>query len=241
MTVFDLLHLALMKSINAAAVTLAEATAGSEQNFVVMMNRKAKELGANNTRFANATGLPKGGVQYSTAGDLALIMRAALTYPLIREILSTKGYLVTTAAGRVLFLDNSNDLLWQQDNVIGKTGYTGNARHCFVCAINTERGPLFTAVLGARSRSSLWRTTLRLAEIGMNPELASLKDKAPGNRGMITKVEKRMVPVHESEFKELSLETSAESGQLDLSPILCSIKSTCDELFDPALSSPPAN
>jgi D-alanyl-D-alanine carboxypeptidase len=241
MTVFDLLHLALMKSINAAAVALAEAAAGSEQDFVALMNRKAKELGANNTRFANASGLPKGGVQYSTAGDLALIMRAALTYPLIREILSTKGYLITTAAGRVLYLDNSNDLLWRQDNVIGKTGYTGNARHCFVCAINTEKGPLFTAVLGARSRSSLWRTTLRLAEIGMNPDLASLKDKDRGNRRIGPNVEKRIVPVHEVELNELAPEFSVESGQLDWSPVLCSIKSTCDELFDPALSSPPAN
>jgi serine-type D-Ala-D-Ala carboxypeptidase (penicillin-binding protein 5/6) len=241
MTVSDLLHLALMKSINAAAVALAEATAGSEQDFVVLMNRKAKELGANNTRFANASGLPKGGIQYSTAGDLVLIMRAALSYPLLREILGTKGYLIRTAAGREIFLDNSNDLLWYQNNVIGKTGYTGNARHCFVCAINTEKGPLFTAVLGARSRSSLWRTTLRLAEIGMNPEQASLKDKARGNRGIIPMVEKRIVPVHEGEFSELVPGFAAETGPLDWAPVLCSVKSTCDELFDPAGSAGPVN
>jgi D-alanyl-D-alanine carboxypeptidase (penicillin-binding protein 5/6) len=177
MLVSDLLHLALMKSINSAAVALAEAAAGSEQNFVALMNRKAKDIGAKNTLFANASGLPKG-TQYSTAGDLVLIMKAALSYPLIREILGKKAWVVTTAEGREIFLENSNDLLWQTENVIGgKTGYTGNARHCFVCAIDTEKGPVFTAVLGARSRNSLWKSTLLLAALGMNPELAGFLEK----------------------------------------------------------------
>jgi D-alanyl-D-alanine carboxypeptidase (penicillin-binding protein 5/6) len=176
MTVSDLLHLALMKSINSAAVALAEAAAGSEPSFVTLMNRKARDLGATTTLFANASGLPKGH-QYTTVSDLAVIMKAALSYPLIREILAKKAWLIATSDGRMLFVENSNDLLWQKDNIIGgKTGYTGNARHCFVCAINTDKGPFYTAVLGARSRSSLWRSTLMLAEIGMNPELAVVKE-----------------------------------------------------------------
>jgi D-alanyl-D-alanine carboxypeptidase len=105
-------------------------------------------------------------------------MKYALTYPLIKDILAKKTWLITTAQGREIFLENSNDLLWQNDNVIGgKTGYTGNARHTFVCAIETERGPCYTAVLGARSRNNLWRSTLMLAEIGMNPEFASFFEK----------------------------------------------------------------
>ena len=177
LTVSDLLHLALMKSINSAAVALAEATAGTEQDFVVLMNRKAQEIGTSNTLFANASGLPQG-TQYTTASDLALILRTALSYPLIRETLGTKAYLVRTTGGRDIFLENSNDLLWQANMIGGKTGYTGNARHCFVCAINTERGPLFTAVLGARSRSSLWRSTLLLEEIGMQQESLREEEKA---------------------------------------------------------------
>jgi len=177
MTISDLLHLALMKSINSAAVALAEATSGSEESFVAMMNRKAKEIGANNTLFANASGLPKG-TQYTTASDLALILKTALTYPLIREILGKKEYVIFTSGEREIYLENSDNLLWQRDNIIGgKTGYTGTARHCFVCAINTEKGPLFFAVLGARSRSSLWRSTLLLEEIGMNPQAGYPKEK----------------------------------------------------------------
>lgn len=187
MTVSDLLHLALMKSINAAAVALAEATAGTEQDFVTLMNWKAKEIGANSTLFANASGLPRG-AQYTTAGDLALLMKTAFSYPLIKEILGKKGCVIRTTAGREIFLENSNDLLWQNDNMIGgKTGYTGNARHCFVGAISTGKGPLFTAVLGARSRSSLWKSTLMLAAIGTNPELAYVKDKPRGTRRVTRK------------------------------------------------------
>jgi D-alanyl-D-alanine carboxypeptidase (penicillin-binding protein 5/6) len=186
LTVSDLMHLALMKSVNSAAVALAEATAGSERDFVMLMNRKVKEIGAHHTLFANASGLPHG-TQYTTARDLALIMRTALSYTLIREILGKKGYLIRTAGGREIYLENSNDLLWQQDNMIGgKTGYTGNARHCFVGAINTGKGPLFTAVLGARSRSSLWKSALLLAEIGKEPELTDFKEKfSLGRRALL--------------------------------------------------------
>jgi serine-type D-Ala-D-Ala carboxypeptidase (penicillin-binding protein 5/6) len=173
LTVSDLLHLALMKSINSSAVALAEAAAGTERDFVDLMNRKAEEIGAHNSLFANASGLPKG-IQYSTAEDLALIMKAALSYPMIREILGKRMYVIRTSEGRDIVIDNSNNLLWRSESMIGgKTGYTGNARHCFVYAVNTDKGPLIAAVLGARSRSSLWRTAQRLTEIGLEKEGAS--------------------------------------------------------------------
>ncbi len=180
LTVADLLHLALMRSINSAAVTLAEAAAGSEDAFAALMNEKARELGAGTTLFANATGLPKGR-QYSTASDLVLILKAALAYPLIREILGTKVYVAKTTAGRELLVENSNDLLWyDRDMIGGKTGYTGNARHCFVCAVNTEKGTLYMAILGARSRHGLWRSTLLLNEIALKqPEMALLHVGTP--------------------------------------------------------------
>lgn len=193
--VIDLLNLALMKSINSAAVALAEAAAGSEETFVVLMNQKAQELGAADTLFANASGLPKG-KQYSTASDLALIMKAALSYPLIRDILAMKMCVVRTAAGREIFVENSNHLLWEDQTVIiGKTGYTGNARHCFVGAMDTGNGMVITAVLGARSRHSLWKATEMLAEIGVHPELALLLEAPRTNRGGGTASIKKSKPV----------------------------------------------
>jgi D-alanyl-D-alanine carboxypeptidase (penicillin-binding protein 5/6) len=175
MTVNDLLRLALMQSVNSAAVALAEATAGSERDFVVMMNNKAREIGATNTLFANASGLPNGR-QYTTASDLVLILKVALTYPLIREILSEKIAIITTADGRDMFIENTNNLLWQDENMIGgKTGYTGTARHCFVCAVNTDNGPLFTAVLGARTRRSLWTSIEKLSAIGRDSLMMKIR------------------------------------------------------------------
>ncbi len=170
MTVSDLLHLALMKSINSAAVALAETAAGTEDAFVELMNRKAKEIGANNTHFVTASGLPKGR-QYTTARDLTIILKRALTYPLIKEILGKKEWLIKTAAGRELYLENTDDLLWSRINMVGgKTGFTLNARHCFVGAMDTEKGLIFTAVLGARSRNRLWQSTLMLADFGANAQ-----------------------------------------------------------------------
>jgi len=185
MTVSDLLHLALMKSVNSAAVALAEATAGSEQDFVTLMNRKTQEIGAYETLFANASGLPQGR-QYTTVSDLARILREALGYPLIREILGKRDYLVRTDGGRELFVESSNDLLWQEQNMIGgKTGYTGNARHCFVAAISSDKGPLYTAVLGARSRRSLWKSTLLLAEMGLAADMKAPHEEYPLARMII--------------------------------------------------------
>ena len=212
--VIDLLNFTLMKSINQAAVALAEAAAGSEENFVVQMNQKAKEIGARDTLFANASGLPKG-KQYSTVSDLALIMKAALSYPLIREILAKKTCMVRTAAGREIFLENSNHLLWEDRTIIiGKTGYTGNARHCFVGAMDTGNGMVITAVLGARSRHSLWRAAEMLAEIGVHPELALLLEAPRTGRGSGKAGVKKNKPVMAGVQQELIVQDFQKARML---------------------------
>lgn len=170
LTVSDLLHLALMRSVNSAAVALAEAAAGSEELFAEIMNQKAQEVGAGNTRFANASGLPKG-LQYTTVYDLTLILNEALKYPAIKEILGKKECSVVTSRGRRLFIRNTDRFLWATDSMIGgKTGYTRKAQHCFVGAMQTDDGPIFTAVLGTTSRNSLWRSTALLFSLGTGPQ-----------------------------------------------------------------------
>ncbi len=165
LTVFDLLHLCLMKSNNGAAVALAEAAAGSEDAFVELMNQKARDIGADDTLFVTASGLPKGR-QYTTARDLTVILKKALSYPLIRNILAKKVWTIRTAGGREMFLANTDRLLWRRSDIMGKTGFTCNARHCFVGAVDTGRGFLYTAVLGAPNRYWLWRNTALLADMG---------------------------------------------------------------------------
>jgi len=182
LSVSDLLHLALMKSVNSAAVALAEQAAGSEEEFVRLMNRKAKELGANDTHFVTASGLPKG-TQYTTARDLTIILKKALSYPLIREIVGKKEWRTTTAGGRELAVENTDDLLWSRSGMVGgKTGFTSSARHCFVGALDTEKGLIYTAVLGAPSRNRLWSGMHLLADIGINPQLAELIEDPPARK-----------------------------------------------------------
>jgi D-alanyl-D-alanine carboxypeptidase (penicillin-binding protein 5/6) len=165
-TIDTLLNAALIKSANDAAVALAEAAAGSEEEFVSLMNEKALALGLNNTRFINPSGLPGTG-QYITAHDLAEIMRQAIRYPLLKEILGTRVAEVFTGEGKTIFIKNTNKLLWSDAELMeGKTGYTKEARHCFVGARECETGSIIVALLGTPSRSLLWKETEDLMALG---------------------------------------------------------------------------
>ncbi len=161
LSVRDLLSFALIRSINGAAVALAEAAAGSEKSFVPLMNEKARSLDAVNTRFINASGLPGKG-QHTTARDLAKIMKRALAYPLIKDIIDTK-VMEVDVDGKSVLLTNTNNLLWSdEDHLGGKTGYTRAARHCFVGASEKEEGVIIIALLGDSSRDTLWTDAEKL-------------------------------------------------------------------------------
>ena len=165
-TIETLLYAALMKSANDAAVALAEGVAGSEEEFVRMMNRKALAIGANDTHFINANGLPGKG-QYITAYDLSKIMRQAIKYPVLKEILGTRITEISTETGKTMFIKNTNKLLWSDEELLGgKTGYTNQARHCFVCAGERDRDTLVVALLGSPRRDLLWKETEELLGFG---------------------------------------------------------------------------
>ncbi len=165
-TIATLLYAALLRSANDAAVALAEAVAGSERKFVELMNKKAVAIGVSDTRFINSTGLPGRG-QYITAYDLAKIMRHALKYPVIREVIGTRATEISTEKGRTIFLKNTNRLLWSDDELLGgKTGYTKKAGHCFVCAGERDRETVIVALLGTPNRENLWRESESLIDKG---------------------------------------------------------------------------
>jgi len=157
----DLLKAALISSHNGAAVALAESVSGSVNDFVGLMNEKAKEIGAQDTHFENPTGFdytyPK---LKSTARDLALITIYCLKNDLFREIVGTsKDSIVVN--GRKLSISNTNKLL-RYDYVRGvKTDYTRNARHCLV--LFSERGGkrLITVIL-ASTKDGVKSDALRL-------------------------------------------------------------------------------
>jgi serine-type D-Ala-D-Ala carboxypeptidase (penicillin-binding protein 5/6) len=161
-TIEGLLYAALLGSANDAAVALAEAVAGSEKQFVSLMNQKALAIGAMDTKFINANGLPGSG-QYTTALDLSKILNYALKVPKLREIIGTPEAQITTARGKVFHLRSTDKLLWSDEKVIGgKTGFTQKARHCFVCAAQSGEKTILVAVLGSPSRKNLWAETEKL-------------------------------------------------------------------------------
>ena len=130
----------MLASGNDAAVAVAEHIAGSIEDFAVMMNAKAREMGALNSNFINPSGLPDPD-HYSTAYDLAMIMRYALKNGIFREITATRNKTIPWADndwGRGL--RNHNKLLWQYDDITGgKTGYTRAAGRCLVASAKKER------------------------------------------------------------------------------------------------------
>lgn len=148
----DLLAACLMSSSNDAALALAEGLCGLEDEFVKLMNKKAKKIGMKNTHFANSTGLPsERKEQYSTAYDLGRLIRYALGKPLIAKLLNTKEKFIKGSDGREIRLANHNKMLWKRPNsIIGKTGYTKKSRHCFVGATTFDRNKrIIFAILSA--------------------------------------------------------------------------------------------
>jgi D-alanyl-D-alanine carboxypeptidase (penicillin-binding protein 5/6) len=166
LTIRDLLNLALIRSVNQAAVALSEAVSGSEDRFVGLMNDKAKAVGADNTEFINASGLPGEG-QHITAFDLALIMNEALRYPLIKEIINTRMSKVFTEDGRGLTVRNTNHLLWNEEDIVGgKTGFTRSAGHCLAFASQKGDSLMIATLLGETNRSKIWTNSTTLLAYG---------------------------------------------------------------------------
>lgn len=129
----DLLKALLLNSGNDASVALAESVAGSEERFVDMMNDMAKAMGTQGTNFTNSNGLPAKD-QYSTAYDLALIVRTAIRDKRFVNIMKTKrSEIEEIKSSRRIKLKNHNRSLWKDKpySIFGKTGYTKKARHCF--------------------------------------------------------------------------------------------------------------
>jgi D-alanyl-D-alanine carboxypeptidase (penicillin-binding protein 5/6) len=150
----DLLYGLILKSANDAAVTLAEAVAGSEAKFVEMMNARAKQIGAMHSHFANSHGLPSPGPQFTTASDMALIFAQAFKNDFFRQAITLKYSVIYSKGGHRFFLKSHNRSLflnWKQ-HVFGKTGYTIEAQSCFVGYIPKGNDILIIAVYGCRRR-----------------------------------------------------------------------------------------
>lgn len=139
----DLLYGLILPSGNDASCAIAYRISGSIEDFVALMNKKAKELNLVNTNFVNPHGLDAKD-HYTSAYDLAIITAEALKNPEFVEIIGTKSKSVKGAGdeqGELRFLKNKNKLLTSFEGCTGvKTGFTDIAGRCFVAS--SKRGDL---------------------------------------------------------------------------------------------------
>ncbi|PPE70415.1 D-alanyl-D-alanine endopeptidase [Caldimonas thermodepolymerans] len=149
----EMLHLALMSSENRAANALGRHYPGGLPAFVEAMNRKARELGMQDTRYVEPTGLSSR--NQSTARDLALLVKAAYQYPLIRELSTSPEYGVAIGK-RQLHYRNTNGLVYKDDWDIGlqKTGYISEAGRCLVMQAQLAGRKLIMVFLDSAGRYS---------------------------------------------------------------------------------------
>jgi D-alanyl-D-alanine carboxypeptidase (penicillin-binding protein 5/6) len=165
-TLETLIRGVLIRSGNDGSVAIAEHISGSQQEFVKLMNLRAKQLGALNTKFRNTHGLTQTG-HYSTAYDLAFITKYALRFSLFAEAVSTK----TDTFERInrewsQSISNTNKLLWSLEGADGvKTGTTSDAGYCLVASATRDGRQLISVVLHSNNR---WRDSAVLLEYGFS-------------------------------------------------------------------------
>jgi len=147
MTVRNLLTALLISSANDSAYALAEYNAGSVENFVAKMNKKAKLLGLYNTSFANPVGLDDS-KNYSTPYDLAILGRYAYRKPFVAETVGIKETTVSSINGLKHTVVSTNKILGGYLNIEGiKTGKTEDAGLCLMAIGNNGDGRKVLAIV----------------------------------------------------------------------------------------------
>ncbi len=198
MTVRELLKAVAVSSANDAACALAEHLAGTEAAFVERMNRRAEELGMQDSHFVNCTGLDDGAdaaSHYTSAYDIALMSRQLLVYhPDIREY--TTIWMDTVRDGS-FGLANTNKLVRFYTGCTGlKTGYTSKAGFCLSASAEREGMELIAVVLGCESSAQRFAACKSLLDQGFagyalitpEPENAGTVAVELGVRGQVDAV-----------------------------------------------------
>ncbi len=148
MSVEDLVKGITIASGNDAVVALAEAIAGTEDNFVVMMNDKIKELGLNDTNFKNCHGLDEED-HYSSAYDMAMIAKELVKHEKILTFSSIYETYLREGTDRQTWLVNTNKLVRFKQGVDGlKTGYTNGSGYCLTATMKKDDMRIIATVMG---------------------------------------------------------------------------------------------
>ncbi|UJL44752.1 D-alanyl-D-alanine carboxypeptidase [Virgibacillus sp. NKC19-16] len=173
MSIEDLVYGLILRSGNDAAVTISEHIGGSMEGFVYLMNEKARWLGMTNSSFENPHGLDSDN-HYSTAYDMAMLMRYAMDNDQFREIVGTKTY---KSDRRSYSWQNKNKLLTQlyENSTGGKTGYTRTAGRTLVSSANKNGMDLIAVTINAPDD---WQDHINLFEWGFeNYDMTSIAEE----------------------------------------------------------------
>ncbi|MTI70580.1 MAG: D-alanyl-D-alanine carboxypeptidase [Firmicutes bacterium] len=164
----------MIASANDSCVAVAEHISESEEKFVSLMNKKAKEIGLNNTKYINSNGLPeKNGQNTMTINDVFKLAKHVIKkYPSTLNITKIKELKVDN---RNFSKENTNPLLKEISGVDGlKTGYTNDAGYCLVSTINIKKSNindkpfrLIGIVMGAKSKDVRKNKSMELLNYGM--------------------------------------------------------------------------
>ena len=166
-TVENLIKGIAVASGNDACVAMAEYIGGSEENFVKMMNNKAKELGMKNTNFVNTNGLPVEN-HYTTANDIALMSKELLKHDSMHKYLTTwMDEVVVGKKQAKIGLANTNKLIRHYQGATGvKTGFTQEAKYCLSAAAKRGDTHLVAATLGAETSKERFNDASSLLNYG---------------------------------------------------------------------------
>lgn len=176
----DLIKCVVIASANDAAVMLAEAIAGSEESFVLLMNKRAEELGMKNTNFENTNGLDDTAVNHVTsARDIAIMSRELIKYP---KILEYSSIWMDTIRNGEFGLTNTNRLVRFYNGATGlKTGSTSKAKFCMSATAKRNGMHLICVIMGAETRDIRNNTAIKLLDWGFaNYSLYSEEENIEG-------------------------------------------------------------
>ena len=179
LSVKDCLYSLLLPSANDAANALAEYVAGSINDFALLMNEKAENLGLKNTHFVNPSGLHDDN-QYTTAYDMAIILQYAMTYPIFYQISSSVSY-KHAPIRRYKNPDNSNNQVLNTNSIMvpgsgyyyngitsGKTGHTNLAGYNLAASARKNGMNLICVILGRDKDKNRYNETKALFDFHFN-------------------------------------------------------------------------
>lgn len=163
----NLLYAVILSSANDAANALAEYVGGDIESFVAMMNDLAARLNLKNTHFSNPTGLYDE-TQYTTAHDVAMLIKYALTNPTFNKIFSTKSRPWINPDGSTSILVNQNTLFWAYNGVDGgKIGFNNEGQYSVITTATRNNQRLISIVLYG-PKDSVFEDSQKMLDYGFN-------------------------------------------------------------------------